>query len=165
MAQSRVVEEVAAEHAPQEPVAERAPQAPVADLESPLLYLNRELTWLAFNRRVLAEAQDARNPLLERVKFLAITASNLDEFFMKRIGGLKQQVAAGFQQLTVDGRTPLQQIAECYAIIREMEQEQRDLLRELVGLLRGHDLNLATWDSLSTTDQRSLRERYFKNVF
>ena len=157
MAQSRVVEE--------EVAAERAPQAPVADLESPLLYLNRELTWLAFNRRVLAEAQDARNPLLERVKFLAITASNLDEFFMKRIGGLKQQVAAGFQQLTVDGRTPVQQIAECYAVIREMEQEQRDLLRELVGLLRGHDLNLATWDSLSTTDQRSLRERYFKNVF
>src|SRR5262245_64588962 len=110
MAQSREVEEVAVE---------RAPQAPVADLESPLLYLNRELTWLAFNRRVLAEAQDARNPLLERLKFLAITASNLDEFFMKRIGGLKQQVAAGFQQLTVAGRTPLQQIAECYAVIRQ----------------------------------------------
>jgi polyphosphate kinase len=156
MAQSRVVEEVAAE---------RAPEAPVADLESPLLYLNRELTWLAFNRRVLAEAQDARNPLLERVKFLSITASNLDEFFMKRIGGLKQQVAAGFQQLTVDGRTPLQQIAECYAVIREMEQEQRDLLRELIELLRGHGLNLTTWDSLSTADQRTLRERYFKNVF
>jgi polyphosphate kinase len=159
MAQSRVVEEVTAERAPQ------APQAPVADLESPLLYLNRELTWLAFNRRVLAEAQDARNPLLERVKFLAITASNLDEFFMKRIGGLKQQVAAGFHQLTVDGRTPVQQIAECYAVIREMEQEQRDLLRELVGLLKGYDLNLAAWDSLSTADQRMLRDRYFKNVF
>jgi polyphosphate kinase len=156
MAQSREVEEVAVE---------RAPEAPLADLESPLLYLNRELTWLAFNRRVLAEAQEARNPLLERVKFLSITASNLDEFFMKRIGGLKQQVAAGFQQLTVDGRTPLQQIAECYAVIREMEGEQRDLLRELVGLLREHGLNLTTWDSLSTADQRSLRERYFKNVF
>src|SRR5258708_25589441 len=73
------------------------------DLTSPDLFLNRELTWLAFNRRVLHEAEHARNPLLERLKFLAITASNLDEFFMKRIGGLKQQVVAGMHELTVDG--------------------------------------------------------------
>ena len=72
----------------------------------PALYLNRELTWLAFNSRVLHEAEDERTPLLERVKFLAITAANLDEFFMKRIGGLKQQVEAGVQKVTVDGRTP-----------------------------------------------------------
>src|ERR1700758_3051221 len=64
-------------------------------------FLNRELTWLAFNRRVLAEAEDERNPLLERVKFLAITASNLDEFFMKHIGGLKQQAASGVRALTL----------------------------------------------------------------
>ena len=69
-------------------------EAPV-DLKNPLLYLNRELTWLDFNRRVLHEAQDPRTPLLERVKFLAIVSANLDEFFMKRIGGLKQQVGAG----------------------------------------------------------------------
>jgi polyphosphate kinase len=75
------------------PVAPTAPAHP--DLRAPALYLNRELTWLEFNRRVLHEAQDSRNPLLERVKFLAITASNLDEFFMKRIGGLKQRVGAG----------------------------------------------------------------------
>ncbi len=82
------------------------------DLKAPELFLNRELTWLAFNRRVFAEALDESNPLLERVKFLAITASNLDEFFMKRIGGLKQQAIAGMQELTDDGRTPQQQIAE-----------------------------------------------------
>src|SRR5262245_58635870 len=81
MAQTREVDEVSPEQS--------AP-APIPDLDSPLLYLNRELTWLGFNRRVLAEAQDRRNPPLERLKFLAITASNLDEFFMKRIGGLKQ---------------------------------------------------------------------------
>ena len=73
--------------------------AAVPDLKSPEVYLNRELTWLNFNRRVLHEAQDTRNPLLERVKFLAIASSNLDEFFMKRIGGLKQQVAANVHQL------------------------------------------------------------------
>src|SRR5580704_4310299 len=91
-------------------------------------FLNRELTWLAFNRRVLAEAEDERNPLLERVKFLAITASNLDEFFMKRIGGLKQQVAAGVQALTADGHTPAWQIARCYEVVREQERLQQNVL-------------------------------------
>jgi len=74
------------------------------NLRAAELYLNRELTWLEFNRRVLHEAETPRNPLLERLRFLAIVASNLDEFFMKRIGGLKQQVGAGIQELTVDGR-------------------------------------------------------------
>ena len=85
------------------------------DLSSPDYYLNRELTWLSFNLRVLHEAEDERTPLLERLKFLAIVASNLDEFVMKRIGGLKQQVAAGLRQPSIDGRTPEQQIVECHA--------------------------------------------------
>ncbi|NDG44045.1 MAG: hypothetical protein EBY36_04830, partial [Gammaproteobacteria bacterium] len=74
----------------------------IADLSESNLYLNRELTWLEFNKRVLNEAKDSRTPLLERLKFLAIVGSNLDEFFMKRIGGLKQQVGAGVETLTVD---------------------------------------------------------------
>ena len=78
----------------------------ITDLESPEWYLNRELTWLAFNRRVLHEGQDERVPLLDRVFFLAVVGSNLDEFFMKRIGGLKQQVGAGVRELSVDGRLP-----------------------------------------------------------
>jgi polyphosphate kinase len=94
-------------------------------LTSPELFLNRELTWLTYDRRVLSEAEDERSPLLERVKFLAISSSNLDEFFMKRIGGLKQQVVAGIHQLTPDGRTPQQQITECYAGVREIERRQR----------------------------------------
>ena len=76
------------------------------DLNDAALDLNRELTWLAFNRRVLYEAEDSRNPLLERLKFLAIVSSNLDVFFLKRIGGLKQLVGAGMNLKTVDGRTP-----------------------------------------------------------
>ncbi len=78
------------------PAADTAPSvgpavvAPIEDLGDPTLYLNRELTWLQFNQRVLNEAADPRVPLLERVKFLAITSSNIDEFFMKRLGGLKQ---------------------------------------------------------------------------
>ena len=75
-------------------------------LSDPVFYLNRELTWLQWNERVLAQAMDKRVPLLERIRFAAIAGSNLDEFFMKRIGGLKQQVGAGVLDRTVDGRTP-----------------------------------------------------------
>ena len=95
------------------PEGEETPDvAEALDLASPELFLNRELTWLAFNQRVLAEASDERTPLLERLKFLAIVSSNLDEFFQKRIGGLKQQVGAGIRTRTVDGRTPEEQIVE-----------------------------------------------------
>ncbi len=140
-------------------------QPVVQDLHAPELYLNRELTWLEFDRRVLHEAQDSRNPLLERMKFLAITASNLDEFFMKRIGGLKQQVAAGMQELTVDGRTPLQQIAECYARVRQLEEEQRRLLPELLDLLKSQGIRLRRYSDLAAAEQQALRDYYFRNIF
>jgi polyphosphate kinase len=149
--------------------AEAAPLAATVtatrNLRAPELYLNRELTWLEFNRRVLHEAQDSRNPLLERVKFLAITASNLDEFFMKRIGGLKQQVGAGLQELTVDGRSPQQQIAECYERVRETEQQQAHVVAELVGLLKAQDICLQTYAELTRAEQQALREEYYRNVF
>ena len=112
------------------------------ELNAPELFLNRELTWLAFNRRVFELALDERNPLLERVKFLAITASNLDEFFMKRIGGLKQQVVAGMHELTVDGRTPHQQIAECLVQAREFDAQQRALLPVLLAKLREYGIDV-----------------------
>jgi polyphosphate kinase len=135
------------------------------ELTSPELYLNRELTWLAFNRRVFAEALDERNPLLERVKFLAITASNLDEFFMKRIGGLKQQVVAGMQELTVDGRTPQQQIAECLAEVREFEAQQRALWPVLRERLREYDIHVLPFEQLSAAEQAAIREYYLRNIF
>jgi len=139
--------------------------ANVANLDSPDLFLNRELTWLAFNRRVVSEAEDESNPLLERLKFLAITASNLDEFFMKRIGGLKQQAVAGVHQLTVDGRTPQQQIAESYTRVREIEQTQREVLPLLLGLLKAHGIEIAGYEQLSGEEQQTLREYYLKNIF
>ena len=91
------------------PILRAVNPAPVPDgatLESPQLYFNKELSWVDFNWRVLALAMDERTPLLERVKFVAITASNLDEFVQKRVGGLKRQEAAGVRQLPDDGRTP-----------------------------------------------------------
>ncbi len=142
-----------------------APPRIDADLSSPELFLNRELTWLAFNRRVFAEALDERNPLLERVKFLAISASNLDEFFMKRIGGLKQQAVAGMQELTVDGRTPQQQIAECLAEIRDFEAQQRALWPALLERLREYDIDLLSFEGLSAAEQSAIREYFVRNIF
>src|SRR5512134_1015246 len=81
------------------------------DLSSPALYINRELSWLAFNERVLAQAQDASHPLLERVKFLAITGTNLDEFFMVRVATILKKFRAGIEEISIDGQTTDQQLA------------------------------------------------------
>lgn len=136
-----------------------------ADLTAPGLYLNRELTWLEFNRRVLHEAEDERTPLLERVKFTAIVSSNLDEFFMKRIGGLKQQVGAGIQNLTVDGRTPRQQIDECYAVVRELGERKRQVFGELLALLRSAGIRILGYSEISARERKELRDYYIRNIF
>ncbi len=135
------------------------------DLSRPEYYLNRELTWLSFNERVLAEAEDPRTPLLERVKFLAIVSANLDEFVMKRLGGLKQQVAAGVRDRTVDGRTPEEQIAECAEVIRELNLRQQALLRELRKELGDAGIQLARHDDLTADQQSWLRDYYLRNIF
>ena len=111
------------------------------------------------------EAQDPRTPLLERLKFLAIVNSNFDEFFMKRIGGLKQQLGAGVQELTVDGRTPQQQITECYTVVRELDEQQLELFGRLVHRLNEHDIHLTSYTQLATDEQRAMREYYFQNIF
>jgi polyphosphate kinase len=106
------------------------PDAP--DLNDPSLYLNRELSWLAFNRRVLEEARDPAQPLLERLKFLAIFGSNLDEFMMIRYAGLKDQLAAGVAGDSADGRSPAAQLAAVAAELHPLVLEHRRVLREEV---------------------------------
>ena len=111
------------------------------------------------------EAEDSRTPLLERVKFLAITSSILDEFFMKRIGGLKQQVAAGVHKLTVDGRSPMQQIKESHQLIRPLNVEQQVLWVKLRKKLSDVGVQLANYESLPEKDQHWLRDDYLDNIF
>jgi polyphosphate kinase len=95
-------------------------------ITGPDYFLNYELSWLAFNRRVLAQAQDSSIPLLERINFIGIVCSNLDEFFQKRVGGLKRQQAAGVTELSVDGRTPNQQLKEIRKEVLKMISAYRD---------------------------------------
>jgi len=152
---------------PVEPVAVQPEEIaePEFDLDDPELYLNRELTWLEFNRRVLHEAQTSETPLLERFKFVGIVSSNLDEFFMKRIGGLKQQVGAGIMDLTVDGRTPVQQIEESYKLVRDIEKSRDELVPELIKLLAAEDVHLTTYDSLADDDKEIVRNYYIENIY
>ncbi len=137
----------------------------IDDLDAHALYLNRELTWLSFNQRVLYEAEDTRTPLMERLKFIAIVSGNLDEFFMKRIGGLKQQVGAGISTLTVDGRTPQQQIDACYEFVHVLEQQKQALLLELVAFMQAEEIHIVTHDSLNTEQQAQLRQHYVENIY
>jgi polyphosphate kinase len=135
------------------------------DLSDSQWYLNRELTWLEFNRRVLHEAEDERTPLLERVKFLAIVSGNLDEFFMKRIGGLKQQIGAGVHELTLDGRTPRQQVEECHVVIRDINARKMDVFNTLRALLEQKGIVIEHYESLTAKEKKSLRENYYSNIY
>ncbi|MCU0837307.1 MAG: polyphosphate kinase 1 [Rhodospirillales bacterium] len=135
------------------------------NLRSPELYLNRELTWLQFNFRVLNEARDKRTPLLERVKFLAIAAGNMDEFFMKRIGGLKQQIGAGVIKRSIDGRTPQQQLDECRVHMAEFRRQQREVFRALVDDLSQHDIRIVKFSTLNEAQRTTIREYYEENIY
>lgn len=135
------------------------------DLSSHELYLNRELTWLNFNWRVLQQAEDYRVPLLERLRFVVIVSSNLDEFVMKRLGGLKQQVGAGLKELTVDGRTPAQQIEESNEVLQALRARLRELVSELRERLLAYGIRLASYTDLSDEEKSELRDHYLNNIF
>ncbi len=142
-----------------------AQPAPGAELGAPELLLNRELTYLNFCWRVLHEAEDERVPLLERLKFVAIVSSNLDEFFQKRIGGLKQQVGANLHAVTPDGRSPVQQIDDCLAAIHDLEKRRAETLERVLASLRTAGVVVDTWKELDAADQARVREYYLHNIF
>jgi polyphosphate kinase len=130
-------------------------------LSDPQYYLNRELSWLEFNRRVLHEACDERTPLLERLKFLAIFGSNLDEFFMVRVAALKQQVEAKVSLLTPDGRTPQQQLDDISLKLRPaVTQQHQQFEQVLKPQLASHGIHILDYIQL-TQKQRSYLDNYF----
>ncbi|GGN97189.1 polyphosphate kinase 1 [Haloarcula pellucida] len=135
------------------------------DLSDPDLYLNRELSELAFQRRVLHEALDDRNPLLERVRFLSIVTRNLDEFVMKRIGGLKQQVEAGVTERTADGRTPKEQWAEAHETLGPMLTKQANCYSEMLRpALAEAGIDVLDYDDLNAAERTEMREYFEESV-
>ena len=146
------------------PVSERAdvPQ----DLKDPALYSNRELSWLAFNQRVLELAEDPAQPLMERLKFAAIFTSNLDEFFMIRVAGIHDQVDAGVQKRGVDGRLPAEVLAEIQdAVALLSERQSRVVDAELRPALTAEGVRILSWEQTSTEQRAELVERYRRQIF
>ncbi len=132
--------------------------------DAPLPYLNRELSWLEFNSRVLHEARDARNPLLERVKFLTIFASNLDEFFQVRISGLRQQLQADAHVASPDGRTAVEQLAAARARVLELVVEQSSIYAGVRKELAASGIEVVKYSRVPE-HHAALRQRFLEEIF
>ncbi|QQS08140.1 MAG: polyphosphate kinase 1 [Phycisphaerales bacterium] len=129
-------------------------------------FINRDVSWLEFNRRVLAQAGDDRVPILERLKFLAIYTSNLDEFFMKRVGLLKRQVHAGITAVGPDGMTPRQQLQAVRELVQELDVEQtRVYQKQILPLLAQNDIHIVRYDALLPEEKNWADSWYRANVF
>src|SRR3954464_11200523 len=137
-----------------------------SDLDSSRLFNNRELSWIEFNARVLELAEQDDMPLMERLKFLAIFTSNLDEFFMIRVAGLHDQVDAGLSDPGPDGRTPSQVIDELRARILDLiERQTRCFYGELCEQLTEHDIRVVSIDDLTREQGEELAERFRRQIF
>lgn len=140
---------------------------PSIDLHDPALYINRELSWVEFNARVLEEALDPRNPLLERVKFLAIFSNNLDEFYMIRVAGLRQQVAAGVTKVPADGMTALEQLEAIREKVLPLQNEQRRCWQEdIKPKLAEHGIVIIRhYHELTPIEQNVMRQHFRDEIF
>ena len=137
------------------------------EIAKPQYYNNRELSWLAFNERVLEEAEDINNPLLERLKFLAIFSSNLDEFFMVRVAGLQDQVRAGFHKPeNKSGLTPKEQLAKIAERTQALVRRQTEVYRHLIyDLLPQHNVHIADMKDLNSTQKSFINEMFAETIF
>jgi polyphosphate kinase len=132
----------------------------------PSLYINRELSLLEFNSRVLEEALDERNPLLERLRFLAISHSNLDEFFMIRASGIREQVKSGVSERSPDGMTPIEEMLAIRAHILPLLETQSAFFRDkLRSALSRHGIKIANYEELTPEQKRAAREYFDRMVF
>ena len=135
------------------------------DIKSPARFINRELSWLAFNQRVLDEAYNVRHPLLERVRFLSISASNLDEFYMVRVAGLKAQVSLSVKAQSAENLTPAQQLAAIANRVGELMRDQQVSWQELRQLLRSAGIAVVEADEVTDEEKIWLEERFINDIY
>ena len=131
----------------------------------PSRFFNRELSWLHFNRRVLEEAENERHPLLERLRFLSISASNLDEFYMVRVAGLRGQVVAGIDTPSQDGLTPAEQLDRINRFVAELTDEQQESWVKLEALLAEARIHVLQADQLTDTERTWLEDHFLSHIF
>ena len=150
-----------------EPASNNGHQAPpVPALDDPSLYLNRELSLLAFQARVLEEAQDDLNPLLERVKFLSIIGSNLDEFFMVRVAGLKSQLESGALESGPDGMAPAQELVAIRERVTQLYKSGQDCLRlQLLPTLKKEGIHVLEYQQLTAAHTAAANRYFSETVF
>src|SRR5437667_9531541 len=142
------------------------PDVTSPDLDDPRLYLNRELSLLEFQARVLEEAQDPTNPLLERIKFLSILSSNLDEFFMVRVAGLIKQLASGAPEAGIDGRPVTVELQLVRERVCELARRAHDLLNsELLPALEIQGVRIVDYSRLLRQQQSAMTTYFVQNVF
>jgi polyphosphate kinase len=132
---------------------------------SPARFINRELSWLEFNRRVLEEASNKNHPLLERLRFLSISANNLDEFFMVRVAGLKGQVRSGVAEISQDGLTPAEQLSKIHERVALLTDEQMKRLRELRAELKTAGIAIVEPEELTLREKAWLTDYFILSVF